>query len=301
MIPTLHTERLTLRPLVIEDAPAIYEIFSDPEAMRYLPARPNASLEQTIAGLTMRLSREGGINWALCLKGDDTALGIVQYLGQTRFPEMGYIIHRTYWGRGLVVEGCQAALDYGFRDLGYERVEFWIDERNAASIRVAEKLGFGVKGRVPSKFPHQEDFQFMLVYGKQAHEWLGTPAPTRPRMFGMVPTLMVPDVGTAVDFYRNMLGFELEWMHNEPIQRAVVSAGEWSGNLAAFELRLTPDGIPSTGGFTLFMDTQLDDWAETLRGRGVEMLEVPHETDMGTREFAIRDCNGVVLRFSARR
>lgn len=302
MIPTFATDRLTLRPLTVDDAPAIHAMFSNPDAMHFLPMPPHQDLQQTRAGMEIRLSRSGGLNWAICLKGHEQwAIGMVQYLGQTRFPEMGYIIHPDYWGQGLVVEACRVALDYGFAELGYARVEFWIDETNRASVRVAEKLGFKVKGRVPSKYPHHPDFHFLLVYGMLAHEWLGTPAPPAPRFFSMVPTLLVPDVEATVAFYRDLLGFEVEWMQDEPPQRARLSIGEWSGNMAVLELQAALDGLPTTAGFTLHMDTHLDDWAALLDERGVALLEAPQDTDWGTREFAIHDCNGVTVRFSTRR
>lgn len=302
MIPTFTTDRLTLRPLTLDDVPAIHAIFSNPTAMRYLPVSLHQDLQQTRAGMEIRLSRSGGLNWAICFKGHEQwAIGMVQYLGQTRFPEMGYVIHPDYWGQGLVVEACQAALDYGFTELGYDRVEFWIDETNLASLRVAEKLNFRVKGRVPTKYPHRPDFHFLLVYGMLAHEWLGASAPTTPRFFSLVPALMVPDIEAAIAFYQDMLGFAVEWIQGEPPQRARLSMGEWSGNMAVLELQVVLDGRPTMAGLTLHMDTHLDDWAALLDERGVVILEAPHATDWGTREFTIHDCNGVMVRFSTPR
>lgn len=48
---TLLTERLTLRPLRVDDAEALYAMFSDPQVMRYWSNPPWTSLDQSHAFL----------------------------------------------------------------------------------------------------------------------------------------------------------------------------------------------------------------------------------------------------------
>ena len=55
--------------------------------------------------------------------------------------EVGWLVARSHWGQGLATEGGRAALDYAFETVGAERVISLIRPDNAASIRVAEKLG----------------------------------------------------------------------------------------------------------------------------------------------------------------
>src|SRR5690606_26565150 len=52
-----------------------------------------------------------------------------------------YILHPAYWGRGFIPEAARALLAFGFGELGLHRVIVDCDPGNAASIRVAEKLG----------------------------------------------------------------------------------------------------------------------------------------------------------------
>lgn len=42
----INTRRLLLRPLVADDAPGMYAIYSDPQTMRYWSSRPIDDLEQ---------------------------------------------------------------------------------------------------------------------------------------------------------------------------------------------------------------------------------------------------------------
>lgn len=67
--------------------------------------------------------------------------------GCYRLPEIGYILHPDYWGRGLATEAVSAAIRRIFarHDLAALRAD--VDPRNAASIGLLIKLGFTVSGR----------------------------------------------------------------------------------------------------------------------------------------------------------
>src|SRR5205807_7864742 len=55
--------------------------------------------------------------------------------------EVGYMLDKAYWGRGLATEAARASRDYGFERLGLRRLISLINPENAASLRVAEKNG----------------------------------------------------------------------------------------------------------------------------------------------------------------
>jgi len=55
--------------------------------------------------------------------------------------EVGWLVARSHWGRGLATEGGRASLAHAFETLGVDHVISLIRPDNAASIRVAEKLG----------------------------------------------------------------------------------------------------------------------------------------------------------------
>jgi RimJ/RimL family protein N-acetyltransferase len=56
--------------------------------------------------------------------------------------EIGYWISKAYTKRGFATESSAALTTVAFRIDGVERVEIHCDPENAASARVAEKLGF---------------------------------------------------------------------------------------------------------------------------------------------------------------
>ena len=301
MTETLHTDRLTLTPLTVADAPDLYAMFSDVQATRFMPFPLHPNLEHTRQSIMQNLKRPGAIYWAVRLKGEDRVIGQINYLGQTRHPGLGYILHPDYWGQGFTVEACRAALDYGMDVLKLDRVELWIDETNAASLRVAQKLGFSVKGRIAQKFAHEDQHHFTLIWGVRAEEWREPNAQVNPPMqfFGVEPVLMVHDVAATTDFYRDHLGFHVDFMFGEPPNHAGVSRGEWTANGVVLQFsQISADRAINPAGYLhIRVSTDIDVLYETYKANGVEILAEPGNKPWGFREFAIKDLNGHMLIF----
>lgn len=300
--PTFQTERLTLRPLTEEDAPAFFDIFRDPETMRFMPSLPHQSVEETRAHLARELGMSGAVLWAICLRGTNEVIGHVHYLGQTRLPGMGYIVRRDHWGKGIAPEACRAALSYGFEQLGYDRIELWIDETNHASQRVAQKLEFRLKARIPQKYAHETEQHIMLIYGLWAHEWSGQnkdELSRHTRFFNVQPVLIVADVPATVAFYRDSLGFTVDFLYGDPPNHAGVSRGDWTGGMAVLQLSDgAPEGKVTPSSYLYFMvDSTIDTLFETYKSRDIEIVEALASRPWGMREFTIRDLNGHILRF----
>lgn len=60
--------------------------------------------------------------------------------------EVGWLLDRSYWGRGLATEGAAAGYRYGFREVGLERIIGIVKPANIASRRVMEKSGLRLQG-----------------------------------------------------------------------------------------------------------------------------------------------------------
>ena len=62
--------------------------------------------------------------------------------GDLQGRELGYVLSRDYWGRGLMPEAVSAVIDYCFRVLGFDYLHCAHFIRNIQSRRVIEKCGF---------------------------------------------------------------------------------------------------------------------------------------------------------------
>src|SRR5262245_30146256 len=76
--------------------------------------------------------------WAMAEKRGDRCIGMVNYHhreAHNKRLEIGYILARSHYGRGLMTEALQALITYCFDALGTHRIEALIEPENAASIR----------------------------------------------------------------------------------------------------------------------------------------------------------------------
>jgi ribosomal-protein-alanine N-acetyltransferase len=145
--PVLATARLTLRPLAEADAAGLHACFSDAVAMRHWDLPPSPDLAETLRRVRQSLSVPAQWHgaWALVARDGGATIGMVNYHHRepwNRRLEVGYILARPFWRRGLMREAMRAFLRHLFEDLGTHRVELTIEPGNAASIGLAEHLGF---------------------------------------------------------------------------------------------------------------------------------------------------------------
>jgi [ribosomal protein S5]-alanine N-acetyltransferase len=140
----LETKRLILREMDLHDLDDLLEVFSDPEAMQFYPKPFDRQMTQKwIERNIQRYDRDGFGLWALILKQTGKPIGdcglVVQEVDGVEEIEIGYHLRRDLCGKGLATEAAQACRDYGFSQLGFNKLISLINPDNIASRRVAEK------------------------------------------------------------------------------------------------------------------------------------------------------------------
>ena len=148
----LETRRTLLRKITPDDVEDLLQIFSDPEAMRFYPT--TKTRQETIEWISRNLDRyrnKGFGMWIVLLKETGSFAGtcglVTQLVDGKEEVEIGYLILRKYWGRGLATEAAAACRDYGFR-IGITRLISLIDPDNLASRKVAENNGLRLENYV---------------------------------------------------------------------------------------------------------------------------------------------------------
>jgi len=128
---------------------------ADREVMRHIGDGAPLTRKGTEAQISHFVSRweEHGIGpWAAEDRATGAFLGFIGLAFHEDWPEgqhkteVGWRLDRRFWGRGLATEGALASLRYGFGELGLERIICIVQPANAASRRVAEKVGLCVRG-----------------------------------------------------------------------------------------------------------------------------------------------------------
>lgn len=173
--PVLTTERLRLRLVGPQDIDALHDCFSDPEAMRYWNMAASKTLKETerwTAWLAKTTSPYEHLAWGIADKKTDRCLGMVNYHNREarhRRLEIGYIVAPASQRKGIATEAVGAMLAHCSKSLGVHRFDALINPDNAASIKLAERLGFACEGG-PLKDYWCVDgvYQSVMVYGRVA-------------------------------------------------------------------------------------------------------------------------------------
>jgi RimJ/RimL family protein N-acetyltransferase len=151
-MPTLHltTDRLELRPLALDDLDALASLLGDAEALTYW----GGPLDRDGARLWIernldRYEADGFGRCAVILLATREVVGdcglITTVVEGRPEVELGWIVRRSEWGRGIATEAAAAWRDFAFDTLALERIVSMVNARNVASRRVAEKLGMTVE------------------------------------------------------------------------------------------------------------------------------------------------------------
>jgi RimJ/RimL family protein N-acetyltransferase len=175
----IPTPRLLLRPIAADDAVAMHAYKSDPDAVRYVPYAPLTlgEVEQRIATTWSRTVFTGEGD-GICLAVEERESGalvgdvVLFWRSETdRAGEVGYIFDPRFSGRGYATEAVDALLALGFDGLGLHRIAARIDERNSASARVVERLGFRREACLVESEWFKDEWTTLLIYGLLETEW----------------------------------------------------------------------------------------------------------------------------------
>ena len=145
--PWLETLRLELSVFVAGDLDELYRLDRDPRVMKYIANGKPASREATAQRLRRfvrypTLYPDLGV-WRAARRDNGAYIGwfALNYAGKTTDVEVGYRLLPEAWGRGFATEAAKALVDYGFDDLGLDRIIGVTHPGNKASQRVLQKAG----------------------------------------------------------------------------------------------------------------------------------------------------------------
>jgi ribosomal-protein-alanine N-acetyltransferase len=152
--PQLLTERLRLREAVAADAPALFAIHADQDAMKWFGSDPPpdvAAAARIIENFAaMRVAAVPGIRWAIETRDGNGELigtcGLFRWNRGWRVCLTGYELARAAQGRGYMREALRAAFAWGFEAMSLERIEAQVHPHNRPSLALLGALGFVEEG-----------------------------------------------------------------------------------------------------------------------------------------------------------
>lgn len=151
----LMTERLTLRPLLPDDAEAYVAMRFHPEVARWLPpardADPLAAAHGTIERFAAAWRDEGYSPWGVFQDGRLIGHAGLNYVPEFEATEVLWALHPDAWGNGYATEVAKAALAFGFGTVGLDLIFAITLEDNTASQAVMKRIGLTYRKRVEYK------------------------------------------------------------------------------------------------------------------------------------------------------
>jgi len=166
----LETERLSLRPISVDDAEFILALLNEPSFLRYIGDKQVRNLEdarQYILNGPVASYERHGIGLLLVeLKGSQTPIGMCGLLKRDELPEpdIGFALTPDFWNKGLAFEAAATVLQDARDRLKLQHILAITSLDNDASIKLLERLGFKFD-RVISLAPDREQVRLFISRG----------------------------------------------------------------------------------------------------------------------------------------
>ena len=140
----LETNHLIIEYFNTNDISDWAEIESDTDVRRFVDGKV-LSLKEAGEYVELNIrqyqTHEYG-RYAVRLKENRKLIGMCAFLNEPYGIDFGYRYSKDSWGKGLGFEAAKEVLEYGFSELGLEKVVGLTAQQNYGSIRILEKLDF---------------------------------------------------------------------------------------------------------------------------------------------------------------
>jgi len=141
----LRTERLILRPVTADDHAVLQAHWTTPDVRRFLFDGATLSAAEITGAIENSARDFGRAGYGLWLIHEKVGTDLVGTVGLRPLEDLGleifYSLAPGSWGRGYATEAARAVLAHALGPLGLPEVLAEVDEGNAASIAVIERLG----------------------------------------------------------------------------------------------------------------------------------------------------------------
>jgi len=175
--PTLETSRLILRPFCKDDAATVQQLAGErlvADTTLNIPhPYEDGMAEQWIDTHKPEFEAETLATFAIVLREGEQLVGAISLRIDRELSkgELGYWIGAPYWNLGYASEAATAILEYGFSDLGLNRISAKHLGRNPSSGRVMEKVGMLLEGTARQDTMKWGKYEDLVSYAILREDW----------------------------------------------------------------------------------------------------------------------------------
>lgn len=172
--PTLKTERLTLRRIERRDAAQLYEYCRLEDSCRYSDWSPHRDLSTTKRYIRWMLHRyRNGQGFTFAVEYEGRVIGTASYIDfdeNYQTVEIGYGLHKEFWGRGLGREAVNALTAYAFQKIGVHRISARVIPENLRSAALLTACGFALEGIHKQSLFFKGEYRDIAIYARLKQE-----------------------------------------------------------------------------------------------------------------------------------
>ena len=170
-IPTLQYGLVTLRPSAEKDIDSIFNACQDPLIPAFTTVPANYTLDHAIDFVRsdpFSFSERRELRFVIDYgNGDDAQFAGVISLHtiniKNHTAEIGYWMEKSMRGKGIGTIAAKMIADYGFRSLGFRRIDGLADVENAASQKLLTSAGFQKEGILRNKVTRDDGRQIDMA------------------------------------------------------------------------------------------------------------------------------------------
>ncbi|MCK6548126.1 GNAT family N-acetyltransferase [Myxococcota bacterium] len=167
-VPELQDAKVRLRALSERDIAPWFARATDVESAELAGDPVPASIEEGAAWLQRhrdRFRERTAIRWAITTPDAVDSIGSVGVIITSReraLAELGIVVSRAFWGRGLGTAAARLAIRYAFDTIGVRELRAEVYQRNLRSARLLENVGFqrsaGARAGAPAGHDACDDY-----------------------------------------------------------------------------------------------------------------------------------------------
>lgn len=167
----LKGDKVEFIPIALEDVEAIHSFASDDEVSKYIgwPLMKNIDETREYIKLIMKRETENTHLYAsIAISQTGEVIGTIilfNFDHRARHAEIGYVLHKSHWGKGYITEAVGLVNMYAFNSLRLHRIHARVANTNLGSGKVLIKNGYLEEGRLKDHFFIDGDYYDELIYG----------------------------------------------------------------------------------------------------------------------------------------
>ncbi len=171
--PEIQTERLLLRRMTFDDANEILYLRSNEDVMKYIDRERTKSIEDAklfLKKIDDSINGNNGIMWGITLKGEPCKLigniGYWRLIKEHYRAEVGYMLHPSFWNKGIMKEALLRLIDFAFDDMNLHSIEANINTGNTASAMLLKSTGFIKEAHFREDYFFNGSFHDTIIYSR---------------------------------------------------------------------------------------------------------------------------------------